>query len=254
MPPLVSASRQRNGADGTVSGSQPPPSSLIAAHLAPTNGSTFPQFENQDFALLLEESLGSDEDGLPNLGTDVALNHKLICVIVKAGLDTIGLGSDDPFRKRDGDQTHIQKCLEVIHLVVDKTPEALFVLSESEELRPHAENVPLFVWLIPRLLSLLVLDAGNSMSIADSIWPLIGRVVFSEKRCLNNFDRCNSISSYIEELAEGATTQCYLREGLTPSFRATSSLRADRHTRMAFKQFFPHLSARSVRHFRKELG
>jgi serine/threonine-protein kinase ATR len=208
MTSFASASRQRNGVNGMANGSQPPPSSLIATHLAPTDGSTFPSFDREDFALLLKESLASDEDGQPNLGTDVTLNHKLICVIIKAGLDTIDLRSDDPFRK-DNDHYHnqIRGCVEVIDLVVERTPEALFVLSKSEDLDPRAMNVPLFVWVIPKLLSLLVLDNPDTTSIAELVWPLLGKMLASAKQCPNSFDLCISISTYLEELSEGDTHQ-----------------------------------------------
>lgn len=203
MPSVVSALRQRSGANGTTSCSQPPPSSIIAAHLSPAIGSALPYFDREDFALLLKESLGADEDGQPNLGIDVTLNHKLICVIIMAGLDTLDLRSDDPFRKDNEHHDQIQGCIQVIDLAVDRTPEALFVLSKSEDLGPRAENVPLFIWIIPKLLSLLVLDKDESRMIADDVWPLLGKILASEKHCSNGADLCTSVSKYLEELVEG---------------------------------------------------
>jgi len=203
MLSMVSVSRKRNGVSGTTGASQPPPSSFIAAHLAPTNGSTFPKFDREDLALLLKESLGSDEDGLPNLGTDVTLNHKLICVIIQAGLDTIDLRNDDPSQTSNDHLGQIQSCIEVIDLAFEKTPEALFVLSKLEDLGPEAENVPLFLWIIPKLLSLLVLDKDESKLIAKNVWPLLGKTLASAKQCPKSFDFCISISTYFEELTEG---------------------------------------------------
>lgn len=217
MPSLVNASRQWKGVNGTTNGSEPPRSSLIAAHLAPTNGSTLPHFDNEDFSLLLKESLGSDEDGQPNLGTDVTLNHKLICVIIKAGLETIDRRSNDPFRK-DNDLYHqIQSCIEVIDLAVERTPEALFVSSKSEDLSPRAENVPLFFWLIPKLLSLLTLDKDDSRLIAERTWPLLGKILASAKHCPRSFGVCTSISTYIEGIIEGSAPQTLSMVCLTTS-------------------------------------
>ena len=209
---MMSASEPGNLSNGVVRVSQPPPSSLIAAHLAPTNGSTYPQFDRRDFALLLEESLGSDEDGQPNLGNDVNINHKLICVIIKAGLNTIDLRSDDPFREENEDRDQIQRCIEVIHLAVDKTPEALFVLSKSEDLGSNAENVPLFIWVIPKLLSLLMLDKVDSQLIAYYVWPLLDKILFSEKQCSHNSDLCISISTYFEDILEGSLHEDHRRQ------------------------------------------
>ena len=199
----MSASRPGNLLHGTLGGSQPPSSSLIATHLAPPNGSIYPNFDREDFILLLEESLGSDEDGQPNLGTDVVVNHKLICVIIKAGLDTINSRRDDPFCSENEYHDQIKRCIEVIHLAVDKTPEALLIVSRSEDLGPKAENVPLFVWVIPKLLSLLLLDKFDSKVIANYVWPLLEKMLVSDKQCSNSFDLCMSITIYIEELTEG---------------------------------------------------
>lgn len=210
MPPAAGASRQRNAINGTGGDPQAPPSSsVIAAHLAPTNGTNFPQFDPKDFDLLLNESLGSDEDGQPNLGPDVTLNHKLICVILKAGIDTIDLRDDDPFRKNDEDLGQIQKCLEVIHLAVERTPEALFVLLKSDDFGSRAENVPLFLWIIPKLLSLLLLAEDHSKPVADRIWSLLDKVVLSEEQCSNSFEHCLSISDYIQDVVEGIAYWCY---------------------------------------------
>jgi hypothetical protein len=207
MPPLLSASRLRNR---TGISSQPPPSSL-ATHLAPANGSTSSHSHRDDLASLLKESLGSDEEGQPNLGTDVALNHKLACMVIKAGLDTVGLRSDDPFRK---DEDQIQGCIEVIDLVVTKTPEALFVLADAEDLGPRAENVPLFFWLIPKLLSLLVLDKGDSNPMEEKVWPLLGKIIASAEYCPNSSDLCLSIPAYFEEMLEGTVNQGLHEMGL----------------------------------------
>jgi len=188
-----------------VTASQPPPSSLIAAHLAPTVGSTIPHFNPQDFTLLLDESLGSDEDGQPNLGTDVTINHKLICVIIKAGLDTIDLRSDDPFRKDSEYHDQIQRCLEVIALAVERTPNVVFRSSEPDDLGAQGENGPLYFWIIPKLLSLLLVDNDASKLMALDVWPLLGKILASSKHHSISFDHCLSISTYIQLLTEGTT-------------------------------------------------
>jgi serine/threonine-protein kinase ATR len=203
MPPLVSASRHRTGAQGTATASQPPPSSLIAAHLVPTVGSNIPHFNPRDFTLLLDESLGSDQDGQPNLGTDVTLNHKLICVIIKAGLDTTDLRSDDPFRKDNEYHDQIQRCLKVIALAVERTPDVVFRLSEPDDHGAQEENVPLYLWVIPKLLSLLLVDNDASKLIALNVWPLLGKILASSKHHSISFDHCLLISTYLQQMTEG---------------------------------------------------
>jgi hypothetical protein len=219
MTSNVSAARQRNGANGTANRYEPPPSSMIATHLAPTNGTSLPCFDQEDFALLLEESLGSDEDGQPNLGTDVAVNHKLICVIIKAGLDTTDQRNDDPFRK-DSDYTNqVQKCFEVIDLAIERTPEALFLPSKPDHLDSGAETLPLFQWLLRRLLSFVLPDQHGLKEAAATAWPLLSKIVASEKHCPYSFDNCTAITKHIEEITEGMAVQFPNVAGLTYSSR-----------------------------------
>ena len=211
MPSIVSSSRNRHGIKRAANGSQPPQSSLLAAHLAPTNGSSTSAFDPEDFALLLKESLGSDEDGQPNLGTDVTVNHKLVCVIIKAGLDTIDLLNDDTFCEDKKYHDQVLRCIEVIDLVMERTPEAIFS-STPEDLGPIVENVPLFLWLIPKLLSSLVLDRNEPRLIAENVWPLLGKILASAKKCSNSLDLCITVSTYLEELTEGTVHYVLLIE------------------------------------------
>jgi serine/threonine-protein kinase ATR len=221
MPSFVGASRHRTAVNGMVTSSQPPPSSLIATHLAPTVGSTIPHFDPEDFTLLLNESLGSDEDGQPNLGTDAILNHQLICVIIKAGLDTIDPRRDDPFRRDDQYHDQIQRCLEVIALAVERTPDVVFRSSEPDDLGPQAEKVPMYFWIIPKLLSLLLLDINESKPMSQNVWPLLGKILASEKQCSISFDHCLSISTYLQELIEGIFRRGFQVRSLIFPSRAT---------------------------------
>jgi serine/threonine-protein kinase ATR len=221
MSSFVSVSRHQTGANGMVTASQPPPSSLIAAHLAPTVGSTIPHFNPRDFTLLLDESLGSDEDGQPNLGTDVTINHKLICVIIKAGLDTIDLRSEDPFRKDNEYHDQIQRCLKVITLAVERTPDVVFRSSEPDDLVAQEENSPLYFWVIPKLLSLLLVDNGASKVMAQIVWPLLGKILASSKLRSISFDHCISISTYLQQLTGGNFRRGFEVQSLTFPHRAT---------------------------------
>src|SRR6266480_3754189 len=64
-----------------MNGRLSPPSSILATHIAPVNGAALPDVDPKIFAQLIEECLGHDEDAQPRVGTDVAVNHRLICVI-----------------------------------------------------------------------------------------------------------------------------------------------------------------------------
>ena len=45
------------------------PPSILAAHIAPVNGNALPDVDPRIFAQLIEECLGYDEDGQPQVGT-----------------------------------------------------------------------------------------------------------------------------------------------------------------------------------------
>ena len=73
-----------------VNGRQDEPlPSTLAAHLAPVNGVGEPGFDHLSFDALLDEALGCDDNGQPNLGNDVGVNQTLIRVIFEAGIDPI---------------------------------------------------------------------------------------------------------------------------------------------------------------------
>lgn len=205
MTSRFSAPRPGTEVNGSFKGSQPKPHSLIAAHLAPSNGSTLPHFNREDFELLLTEVLGSDEDGQPNLGTDVTINHELICVVIKAGLDPIFRPNDNPFCEHDHCLDSIQKCIQAIDLSIDRTPAVLFIPPKSEGLGQESGNVPLFSWIVPRLLSLLAYDKDHSISIPHIVWSLVEKIMAAEHQCSNSLSHCLSISSYIDDLIEGIT-------------------------------------------------
>ena len=145
-----------NGAQA-VNGFHAPPSSILATRVV--NGNDSADFNQASFNQLLEESLGTDENGEPNLGSDTSINHKLICIIVKAGVDAfIEDAQDNPFqssRSTSKDHAQFSSCLDVICIAIVKAPEVIFVKSTPEHSPSGNVQTPLYVWLIPKLLPLL---------------------------------------------------------------------------------------------------
>lgn len=138
-----------------------PPSSILAARVV--NGDATSDFDQASFNQLLEESLGADENGQPNLGSDVQVNHKLICIILKAGVDpTIRDTKDNPFQSNgpsSKDSAQFPCCLDVIRTAIERSPEVIYVKSVPEDQISSNTSLPLFVWLIPKLLPVLAENA-----------------------------------------------------------------------------------------------
>lgn len=134
-----------------------PHSSMLASRVV--NGNNSAGFDRESFEQLLEESLGVDEYDQPNLGTDVLVNYKLICIIFKAGIrPSLRVQDEDPFNARDAgdkDNNQFKRCLDVLHLSILRSPDVLFTESSPEDQVSNDVKIPLYVWLLPSLIPLL---------------------------------------------------------------------------------------------------
>lgn len=169
MAPVLAA-RQSNGFE-------PPPSSILATHVV--HGRGVPDFDQDNFNQLLAEALGSDEQGNSNLGSDVAVNHKLICIIFQVGIERVL--EDNPFQSTAAAgraTSQLKTCLEVLQLAIERSPQVLFVRSDPQGNSLSGQACPLYCWLVPRLLPLVgtclidetrdaVLEVFNAMLEAD---------------------------------------------------------------------------------------
>jgi hypothetical protein len=186
---------------------RPPPSSILATHFAPVHGngsvSTLPDFDKNSFDLLLEESLGHDEHGEPNLGTDIGTNHKLISVLFKAGIDRTFGQSENPFNAypvgRDGVQ--IQLCLDVIKLAVQRSPRVLFVPTPHSEAIP-GEQIPLYALLVPKLLVLLTTCEEPKKSFNEKVRGVLAAVLGAGSLCSKPTSLCSTISAFFYGCSE----------------------------------------------------
>jgi serine/threonine-protein kinase ATR len=180
-----------------------PPSSILATHIAPINGNALPDVDPKIFAQLIEECLGYDEDSNPRVGTDVAINHRLICVIVKAGIEPASIGQDDPFRAQGRNSDQVTRCLDVIDLAIRRSPLVLYALSGPDDLGPDDHNVPLYVWLIPKLLCLLGESQSEHDSVSSKLWSVLRSLVASSRACSISQGECDVVRTYAENCASG---------------------------------------------------
>jgi serine/threonine-protein kinase ATR len=202
---LVNGHRGRSqvSENGHTHGRLPPPSSILATHIAPINGNALPDVDPKIFAQLIEECLGYDQNAQPRVGTDVSVNHRLICVIVKAGIDLASIDQDDPFRTQGRDSDQVTRCLDVIDIAIRRSPFVLYALSGPDDLGPEDHNVPLFIWLIPKLLWLLGECQDEHESVSSKSWSVLHNLVACARSCSISHGDCETVPAYIANCASG---------------------------------------------------
>ncbi|KAL8671781.1 MAG: hypothetical protein Q9168_003728 [Polycauliona sp. 1 TL-2023] len=109
--------------------------------------------DSENFQLLLHELLeASDPTSQPesNLADDAAVNSRLICVIVRAGLgkSRTGQGVDEQQERR----SDAIRSLQAIDLIISRSPEILFHPLDAFD-PTIAPGTPQFAWLLPRILA-----------------------------------------------------------------------------------------------------
>jgi hypothetical protein len=157
MSRRIPGSTQRGNTSGLFANgdtSLPPPSTIaaqIVQNQAPEQGNSDPQ-NREIFGQLLQEYL---QDAAASPATvdpeevDLRLSAQLVTVVCKAGLDV--LLEDNPFVGEVLVSQAIDS-LSVVQLTVKKSPDLLFY---TEKLDPGADEKPLLVWLLPKLLALV---------------------------------------------------------------------------------------------------
>ncbi|OQD80500.1 hypothetical protein PENANT_c035G04418 [Penicillium antarcticum] len=127
-----------------------PASSILAAHFAPRLASQGhdAQLTRETFSQLRQELLGEVHNQL-RVDEDVTDVNKLICIVLKAGLD-ISPKSNSPEQSLEG---QVLDCLDIIQASIEKAPQALWAPSDPLILGEDV-HAPLFSWLIIRLIRL----------------------------------------------------------------------------------------------------
>ena len=198
----------RNGLNGRErsashipAASQPPASTILADRIVAANGETSEQSQRERFLQLLDVSTSLDDNGEPTIGTDAGSNHTLILIIFKAGLDRF-VKSKDPFHHGNSEDilTQTLQSLNVIRVALARTPEVLFHSSHSGGFSDHLNEVPLFVWLVPRVLSLNYSLGSEDEELQTSIWETLTLIIQLEAKSTKNRHYCSSISRYVRDI------------------------------------------------------
>jgi hypothetical protein len=167
---------------------------MLATHVVQVNG--VPEFDRDSFNQLLAEALGSDEHGQSNLGADVAVNHKLICIIFQVGIDRVL--EENPFQSAalaGKAAPQLRTCLEVLHLAIERSPQVLFVKSEDSDVL--GQGSVLYCWLIPRLILLLTYDA-----LRDTVQQVLDAILRGHSKCSKTVS-CGQVLGYLLANASG---------------------------------------------------
>ncbi|ODH48741.1 hypothetical protein GX48_05176 [Paracoccidioides brasiliensis] len=170
-------------------------SSILAAHLAPHLSPGPNQrygISPETFSQLRQEILGQDEGGQSNLEDNITEVHNLICVVIKAGLQT----SIKSQVLREDMEGQILDCLDIIRLAVQKSPQVLYEISDPEILGKRDIHAPLFAWLIHELFALLF--EWTQRSIQDKIYSLLSTIYVSQFKGLQLWHSSQSVHTLIQ--------------------------------------------------------
>ncbi|KAK5957292.1 serine/threonine-protein kinase M1 [Knufia fluminis] len=175
---------------------QPPPSSMLATHVI--NGAARPSLSRADFSSLLQESLGTDDEGHSNIGKDVNVNFKLISVIVQIGIDPlISTQENDPFQKRidQGRSTsELKCCLDVIIFVLQQSPSIIYHDANSAGVAQH-DVLPVYAWLLSIILS--VVAQSSDVEIQKRCGDVVQGCIDADDKC-----SCGSCGSVVDLFRE----------------------------------------------------
>lgn len=164
------------GGDDLTDANLPPPSTLAAQlvrnHVDTARGVNHPD-TTVTFRQLLQEIL--NKTSVPE--TDVHVNHKLINVVVEAGLDV--LFHNDPFAQWHFLIPQAVDSLAVIQSTIQRQPDILFHNASSDA---H-QNPHLLLWLLPKLLMLSKHSKAHQLQ--DPLASLISSLVLSLSKTLD---------------------------------------------------------------------
>ncbi|KAL8774573.1 MAG: hypothetical protein Q9209_000946 [Squamulea sp. 1 TL-2023] len=197
MAPRVGRTTPRRQFHGPSRNGDVPPSTLVAqiTDRMTIGQHNSPHTDRESFRLLLREILeGSDTTSQPdgNIGDDAAVNSRLICVIVRAGL-----GQVQDFSPVDEQNSIALDCvssLQAIDLTVSRCPDALFHPLDAFEPK-ITPGSPLFAWLIPKVLA--EIRELDSHDIGKQVLGVINRSILIEESRGTRYGRKTLVATYV---------------------------------------------------------
>ena len=176
-----------------------PPQSTLAAQLVNkiTDGKRRPRNQDEEtFQQLLKEVLDSENEvtsTATNVDSNLNVNNKLIFVIVKAGLDP--LTQENPFSRHNEQIRRAVESLHAIQITMRQTPTVLFACpSCSDDASQH--DVPLFLWLMPKLL--ILLDLNIHGNIREAVEALLSTALNLGKKTHMKGVKARTLQRYLQ--------------------------------------------------------
>ncbi|KAI5198982.1 hypothetical protein AUEXF2481DRAFT_78310 [Aureobasidium subglaciale EXF-2481] len=179
------------GGDDLTDANLPPPSTL-AAQLVRNHVETARGVQQTDttatFRQLLQELL--NKNSAPE--SDLEVNHKLIKVVVEAGLDV--LFQDDPFPQWDFLLPQAVDSLAVIQSTIQTQPDILFhhASPSNPEQHPH-----LLLWLFPKLLMVAKHSKGDQLQ--GPLASLLSSLVMSLTKTLDLWPHAKALLQMLRD-------------------------------------------------------
>ena len=180
-----------------------PPQSTLAEQLVnrfTSETRILPLQDDDTFTQLLREVLDGEaylnSTNTPETNLDVT--YRLIYVIVKAGLEV--LTSDDPFARHDERTNQALDSLKAIELTSRRSPNALFYVPSSS-IDACLEDIPLVLWLLPKLLALLSFEKFKK--IRNGSESLLVNLISLEAKLHPKGFKSRCIERYLKATVEG---------------------------------------------------
>lgn len=198
-----------NGASGAQESSEPPPSTLAANlvnNLSARRNSVTAEVPEDFQRLLLEVAeTGEAEYGEENLDVKLQHHHKLIYVVAKAVLEP--LTQDNPFANTGHQIQQASEAIDILIATIKETPEVLLHVSSAQDCFRVGSPIPLWIWLIPKLLTLLGREGCDALK--DKIQEFIHVSITSASRSVRLWGLNVSIFSYLRHCVDGMSCHSF---------------------------------------------
>lgn len=188
-------------------GSWKPPITL-AAQLAPrlpSQGNQPHSLSKETFSLLRQELAGGKQNQLhfDDKVTDIS---KLICIVLKAGLEPC---TKDP---KPDSQGQVLDCLDIVLVSIEKAPQTLTEYPDPAVLG-ESTYAPLYAWLVVRLLQLL--GIWNNEVISSKARGILTSILCAQNRHSRLWPSCHSTAGLLRACTTGTFGTAGTDVGLT---------------------------------------
>ncbi len=177
-----------------------PPPSTIAAQIVDNLSSVNReprQDDQRNFEQLLLTIVGNDGMAATSAGvieTDLNDNYKLINVVTRAGLEV--MLRDDPFMDISHLLPQASNSVLVIELTIKRTPDVLFFKPHDITGSSRESQVPLFLWLLPKLLALFAVKDADYFQ--QKIMNLISTILTVTTRSPGSWQNWEQLLRYFK--------------------------------------------------------